>query len=136
GSSPAAPTTPGWLSESGKTLADAADRAPSGAFALAAVSGFRRVWLAGGLANTMRWLEILVIGVYTFEVTSSPFMVAVMTFFRAAPMVLLGAFIGALAERFDRRMLLLAGLSMLSATSAVLAALAYAGALTLSHLAI
>ena len=30
---------------------------------------FRRVWIAGGVFGTIRWLEMLSIGVYVFDLT-------------------------------------------------------------------
>ena len=32
---------------------------------------FLRLWLVGGFANAMRWLELLVSGVFAYEVTGS-----------------------------------------------------------------
>ena len=66
------------------------------------------------MAGTMRWLEVLVVGVYTLEQTGSAFMVALMLFVRAAPMLVMCSLMGALADRIDRRKLLIAG--MLGAT--------------------
>ena len=45
----------------------------NGPFALLGDGRFFRVWVAGGFVGTMRWLEILVIGVFTLEVTGSAF---------------------------------------------------------------
>jgi len=63
----------------------------------------------------MRWLELLAASLWTFEVTGSALAVSAVAMMRALPMLLLGAIAGALAERFDRRRLLIA----LQATSAV-----------------
>ena len=64
---------------------------------------FVRLWAIGGLAGAMRWLEILVIGIYTFQVSGSPFLVAAMLIARMAPMIFFGTIIGAIVEDMDRR---------------------------------
>ncbi len=97
---------------------------------------FRRIWLAGGLGWMMRWLELLAIGVFTFEVTGSALMVALMTMARSLPMLLFSAFTGAIADRFDRRLMLLCGLGLLALISSLLAFLALTGRLELWHVAL
>ncbi|MDP6564327.1 MAG: MFS transporter [Alphaproteobacteria bacterium] len=97
---------------------------------------FRRVWLAGGLGWVMRWLELLAIGVFTFQITGSALTVALVTMARMLPMLLFSAFTGAIADRFDRRWMLLAGLAALASVSAILAALAVSGRLELWHVAL
>lgn len=54
-----------------------------------------------------RWLEFIALGIFAYELTHSPPLVALLAVIRMAPYVLLGFFIGALADRFDRRMLLI-----------------------------
>jgi MFS family permease len=104
--------------------------------ALLADADFRRVWLVGGLTGGLRWLELLVVGVYVLEQTGSPSMVALMTVVRLAPMFLCGLPIGAIADRYERKTLLLLSLAVLLLTSAVLAALAFSGRITLWQIAI
>jgi MFS family permease len=55
----------------------------------------------------MRWLEILVIGIFAFQVSGSPFVVAIMLVARMLPMVLFGTVIGAAVEDMDRRQVLI-----------------------------
>ena len=64
---------------------------------------FVRLWVIGGLAGAMRWLEILVIGIYAFQTSGSPFVVSLMLVARMAPMVLFGTVVGAVVESMDRR---------------------------------
>jgi MFS family permease len=104
--------------------------------ALLADADFRRVWLAGGLVGGLRWLELLAVGVYVLEQTGSPSMVALMTVARLAPMFLCGLPAGALADRYERRSLLLLGLVVLLLTSLALGALALSGRLTLWQIAL
>ena len=103
--------------------------------ALLADPGFRRIWLVGAITASVRWLELLAIAVYVLERTGSPFMVALMTVLRLAPMFLCGFLIGTLGDRYERRRLLLGGLLLVALTSAVLAALALGGRITLWQIA-
>lgn len=97
---------------------------------------FRRVWLTGLLAGVVRWLEMLAIGVFVFQTTGSPSTAALMTFMRMAPMLLLGLFAGAIADRFERKSLLLGGLAGLCVVSLLLTGLALTGSLRLWHIAL
>jgi MFS family permease len=89
-------------------------------------AAFRRVWGIGACAGMMRWLDMLAVGIYVFEVTASPLLVALITLARLMPM-LAGAFIGALAERMPLRRMLVASLSAMTLIYSVLAALAFSG---------
>jgi len=97
---------------------------------------FVRVWLAGGIAGVLRWLELLAIGVYVLETTGSPFLVALMTFLRMAPMFLFGIPAGALADRYDRKRLLIIGLVVLTGVAAILALIAFLDRIALWHIAL
>ncbi|GGC65824.1 MFS transporter [Siccirubricoccus deserti] len=95
---------------------------------------FRRLWAVGAIANAMRWVEILVAAVFTFEVTGSAFAVSVVAMLRALPMLLAGAVAGAIAEVLDRRRLLMAGQAAVAASGFTIAGLSFAGALQVWHL--
>lgn len=88
------------------------------------------------MAGTMRWLEVLAVGVYTLEQTGSPFLVALMYFVRTVPMLLLGSLMGALAERIDRRKMLIGGMSGMATTACVLSLLSLFQLLELWHVAL
>jgi MFS family permease len=75
---------------------------------------FLRLWSVGAIVATARWLEMLVIGIFVFDVTSSPFLVALMLFLRMLPMGLFGVFGGVLADRFDRRRVLIAAMCFMT----------------------
>jgi MFS family permease len=97
---------------------------------------FWRLWSVGLVVFTVRWLETVAIGVVVYQRTGSAFLVAMMTMLRLLPMGLFGAFLGALAERFDRRLTLIGVVILMGATSAVLAVLAWTGTLEVWHLAL
>jgi MFS family permease len=96
---------------------------------------FRRLWLIGLVAFGVRWLEMLVVGVFVYQETGSPFLVAMMTLLRLLPMALFGALLGAFAERLERRTALIVSLSVMLLAALVIAALAHAGQLAVWHLA-
>jgi len=97
---------------------------------------FRVVWITGTLTGVLRWLELLVIGVFTFQITGSAFAVSMMTMLRMAPLFVFGIPMGVLADRFDRRTLLMLGLGIMALSSAILATLAYFDQLLLWHLGV
>ena len=94
---------------------------------------FLRIWVTGGFIGTMRWLEILVIAVYALEITGSPLMVAVMMLARSLPMFLFGSITGAIAERFNRRHMMIIALIGACAVSAALAVLSLLGLIEIWH---
>src|SRR5438067_8286028 len=102
---------------------------------LLATPGYARLWFAGGVGNAMRWLELLVAGIFTYDVTHSAFLVAVVTVARSLPMLFLGPIAGVVAEAFNRKRLLLAQLVLMTGTSSILALLALTGGIRVWHLA-
>ncbi|WP_296379962.1 MFS transporter [Reyranella sp.] len=97
---------------------------------------FWRLWLVGMVTTTVRWLETVAVGIVVYQQTDSPFLVAVITMLRLLPMGLFGAFLGAFAERFDRRLTLAGLLGLLAVTSAALSAIAWTGPLDIWLLAL
>lgn len=73
------------------------------------------------MASVVRWLEMLAIGVYVFDITGSPLQVALMTVMRMAPLALVGMLSGVIAEILDRRKLLLTGFALMALQSGALA---------------
>ena len=97
---------------------------------------FWRLWLVGTVVSTVRWLETVAVGVVVYQQTGSAFLVAVITMLRLLPMALFGAFLGAFAERFDRRLTLAVLTGLMAATSATLGVLAWHGPLAIWQLAL
>ncbi len=73
-------------------------------------------------------------GVVVYGQTDSALAVATITMLRLLPMGLFGAFVGAFAERFDRRLTLAGVVGLLMATSTILALVAWQDALEVWHL--
>src|SRR5882724_11247467 len=86
---------------------------------LLATPGYARLWFAGGVGNAMRWLELLVARIFTYDLTHSAFLVAIVTVSRSLPMLFLGPIAGVIAEAVKRKRLLLAQLLGMAATSVV-----------------
>ena len=67
-------------------------------------SEFLSLWFVGGILNILRWLELLAVGIVVFDMTASPFYVALMVTLRFLPMLFLGFLSGAIVERINRRL--------------------------------
>jgi MFS family permease len=101
-----------------------------------ATPSYLRLWFAGGIGNAMRWLELLVAGIFTYEVTQSTVLVALVIVARSLPMLLIGTIAGVVGEALNRKRLLVTQLFVLAASSAVLCALAFSGQIRVWHLAL
>lgn len=108
----------------------------AGPASLLATPDYRRLWIAGGLSNAMRWLEMLAVALFVLDTTGSALDVALVTAARSAPMLFLGAFAGVIADSWDRRRLLLGALGLAGLSSAVLCVLAFDGALSVGMMAL
>jgi MFS family permease len=104
--------------------------------ALLATPSYLRLWIAGGFGNSMRWLEMLVAGIYVFSLTGSAFWVALVTVARTLPMLFLGSLTGVVSEALNRKTMLLCGLFIMAANSAILCALTAAHAIEIWHVAV
>src|SRR5438270_11444907 len=123
-------------SRSPAVLARAERRRRSRRWGSLASPDFRRLWLIGIVAFAVRWLEMLVVGVFVYQHTGPAFDVALMTMVGMLPMALFGAVIGAWVERIERRIALIAVVLIMLATSVWLAVLACLGWLGVWQLAL
>jgi MFS family permease len=69
--------------------------------------GYRYLWLASVLWNQARWMDQVVIGWVVLEMTNSAWSLAVIGALRWLPLMLFGIAGGAVADRIDRRRLLI-----------------------------
>jgi MFS family permease len=97
---------------------------------------FWRLWFVGLVVFVVRWVETVAVGVFVYQHTGSPFIVALMTMLRLLPMGLFGVFFGAIAERIERRTALIAVVVSMVITSLALATLAHLHMLAVWHLAV
>ncbi|MEC9288858.1 MAG: MFS transporter [Chloroflexota bacterium] len=63
---------------------------------------FRLMWAAGGLDNTGRWMDVVVMGLLVLELTDSAFQVALLFVFRWVPMLAFALISGMVADRANR----------------------------------
>ena len=60
------------------------------------------MWAAGGLDNTGRWMDVVVMGLLVLELTDSAFQVALLFVFRWVPMLAFALISGMVADRASR----------------------------------
>ena len=84
----------------------------------------------------MRWLETVALGVYVYDLTLDPFLVGFVGFLRMAPMLFLGAFIGAFSDRANRRVILATTNLILAATYLTLGFLILTDRIELWHISL
>jgi MFS family permease len=97
---------------------------------------FWRLWFVGLVVFSVRWVETVAVGVFVYQHTGSAFTVAMMTMLRLLPMGLFGVFIGAIAERMERRTTLVVVVAVMLVNALVLATLAHLHLLAVWHLAV
>ena len=90
---------------------------------------FLVVWVVGGLTGIVRWLQLLVLGLYTFQITESPLLVSLIPMLWMLPLALCGPFVGVFADRVSRKALLVGSLVLALAVSVVMAIASSAAAL-------
>lgn len=103
---------------------------------LFSIADFRRLWFVGFAICVVRWLEMLALAVFAYQITGSAFVVAMLAMLRLLPMGLFGAVIGAAAERFDRRRVMILVVVTSMVVTLVLAILASFDAIEVWHLAL
>jgi MFS family permease len=94
--------------------------------------GFRLLWIATLLSATARWADMVVIGWLTLELTDSALMVGVVAASKMAG-YLAAPFMGVVADRVDKRLLLIVAAVVNVAVSAVMLLLFVLGLLVLWH---
>ena len=86
-------------------------------------------YFAGNAASASgTWFQNLAASILVFRLTHSPFLLGVLNFCQFVPVLALSPWAGGLADRVDRRRLLLATQLCATALTAALAALAWSGA--------
>jgi MFS family permease len=94
--------------------------------------GFRLLWIATLLSSTARWADMVVIGWLTLELTDSPLMVGVVAASKMAGYIA-APFMGVIADRMDRRLLLIIAAVVNLAVAVIMLALFASGWLALWH---
>lgn len=109
--------------------------APPAALAALRHREFRRVFAAGFLAHTGNWMQNTGRAYLVYDITGSPAALGTIFFFTYVPQLLFSLFGGLLADRYDRRRLLLVVQSCLLGSALGMGALAQSGAATIVNVA-
>ena len=94
--------------------------------------GFRLLWTATLLSSTARWADMVVIGWLTLELTDSALMVGIVAASKMAG-YLAAPFMGVIADRVDKRLLLILAAVVNLVVSALMLLLFVLGALAMWH---
>ena len=81
--------------------------APGTARAALSYPIFRRVYTGALLSNVGSWMQNVVLGAYGYSITHSATFVSLLAFAQLVPLMLLSIIGGALADRFDRKWLII-----------------------------
>ena len=68
---------------------------------------YRALWTSNFFSYISRWMQMTMLAWLVLQLTDSPFKVALVGFFGMGPMLLLGIVGGLLADRSDKRRLLI-----------------------------
>ena len=119
-------------------LRNARARRPVGGQTLRAfyTRGFWRVWTGSMVWYSARWMDLFVLQWQVLVMTDSAFQVSLIGFYRMAPMFVFGLLTGLVADRLDRRTVLLAAQLWNAVASAAIGTLILTGHLVLWHLAV
>lgn len=98
--------------------------------------GYTLLWLSSLGWHFGRWMDTVVSGWLALMLTDSAWHVALIGFFRQFPVLLFGAFAGAISDRFDRRRLLIVAELLNIGASFAVAFLFVTNALEYWHLAL
>lgn len=94
--------------------------------------GFRLLWMDTLFSSTGRWADVVVIGWLTLELTDSPLMVGIVAASKMAGYIA-APFMGVVADRMDRRLLLISAAGVNLAVSVTMLLLFVSGWLVLWH---
>ena len=105
-------------------------------FAVLRQSSFRHLFFSSILWWFSLWMDFLAIGWIALELTDSPFLVGVVSFFRTFPLLLTGLFAGIIIDRFGRRRIVLTAQLLHASVAAMMALLFFLEMAVYWHLVI
>ncbi len=111
-----------------------AARRASGPFASLYYRDFRLFWLGLFIGNVGTWMQMTAISWLLYDITNSPLQLGLNGLFRAVPSIALGLFGGTVADRYDRRCLMLATQITSMLLAFVLGFLAQTGLIQVWHI--
>ncbi|HEY1235180.1 MAG TPA: MFS transporter [Candidatus Binatia bacterium] len=96
---------------------------PTGRFDAFRYRDFRLFWLSLFISNTGTWMQMTAVNWLLYQLTESPLQLGINGLFRSVPAIALGIFSGTLADRYDRKKLLLVTQSLLGSLALLLGVL-------------
>jgi MFS family permease len=94
---------------------------------------YRFLWTGNLFNNGANWLQQLTVGWLVWDLSQSPFLVGTVGGFRAVPFLVIGPWAGVLADRVDRRKLVLLSQTLLAASASLFALLVASGQVQVWH---
>lgn len=95
---------------------------------------FRLLWFAGGMDNSGRWMESVVMALLMLDIGGSALQVALLFAFRWTPMLLFALISGMVADRTNRRLVMITARGVAVAVTAILLTLVAGGQTRPEHL--
>lgn len=105
-----------------------------GPFAVFHFRDFRLFWIGLFISNIGTWMQITAMSWLLYDLTNSPFQLGLNGVFRAIPTICFGLFGGIVADRYDRKRLLLATQIILMLLALLLGALAQTALIRVWHI--
>ena len=95
---------------------------------------FRLFWLSLFTSNIGTWMQMTAVNWLLYKLTKSPFQLGINGLFRSVPAIALGLFSGALADRYDRKKLLLTTQTLLGLLALALGVLDHSDSIRPWHI--
>jgi len=99
----------------------------TGMFASLAIRDYKLLWWGMVVSNIGTWMQMVAQGFLVYQLTHSPFALGLVGLVRAVPVFVFSLFAGVLADRVDRRKLLIVTQSLAGVLALVLGVLASTG---------
>lgn len=125
------PHTAASVPVQGRPIASTEITAPrQGMFAALAFRDYRLLWWGLVVSNIGTWMQMVAQGYLVYSLTHSPFALGLVGFVRAVPVFTFSLFAGVVADRVDRRILLIVTQTLAAIFALVLAVLTSTGVVT------
>lgn len=95
---------------------------------------FRLLWIGAFLSTTGTWMQTIAQGWLVLEMTNSPFLLGVDGFLATGPMIIFSLFGGVIADRIERRKIMLYSQYFQMSFALILAALIWGGNVRVWHI--
>ena len=124
------PQTAASVSVKGMAGTSTATAPRMGTFASLQIRDYRLLWWGMIVSNIGTWMQMVAQGYLVYQLTGSPFMLGLVGFVRAVPVFTFSLFAGVVADRVDRRKLLLVTQTLAGVFALILGVLTSMGVIT------